>query len=36
LVLGQWTKGKKFKYELAIVNNESAKAIPLGGTLKVL
>lgn len=36
LVLGQWTKGKKFKYDLAIVNNESAKAIPLGGTLKVM
>ncbi len=36
LVLGQWTKGKKFKYELAIVNDESAKTIPLGGTLKVM
>ncbi len=34
LVLGQWTKGKKFKYELTIVNNESAKAIPAGGKLK--
>lgn len=36
LVLGQWTKGKRFKYELAIVNDESAKTIPLGGTLKVM
>lgn len=34
LVLGQWTKGKKFKYELTIVNNESAKSIPVGGQLK--
>jgi branched-chain amino acid transport system substrate-binding protein len=34
LVLGQWSKGKKFKYELTIVNNESAKSIPLGGQLK--
>lgn len=36
LVLGQWNKGKKFKYELTIVNNESAKAVPSGGTLKVI
>ncbi len=36
LVLGQWAKGKKFRYELAIVNDESAKAIPVSGTLKVM
>jgi len=36
LVLGQWSKGKKFKYELSIVNNDSAKAIPLGGQLKAM
>ncbi len=35
LVLGQWSKGKKYKYELTIVNNESAKAIPAGGQLKL-
>ncbi len=36
LVLGQWSKGKKFKYELTIVNNEAAPTIPLGGKLKPL
>lgn len=36
LVLGQWSKGKKFKYELTVVNNDSAKAIPLGGKLKAM
>lgn len=36
LVLGQWNKGKKFKYELTIVNNEAAPAIRLGGKLKPL
>lgn len=36
LVLGQWNKGKKFKYELTIVNNESAKTIPVGGKLKAM
>ncbi len=35
LVLGQWSKGKKHKYELTIVNNESAKAIPAGGQMKL-
>ena len=35
LVLGQWSKGNKYKYELNIVNNESAKAIPAGGQLKL-
>jgi branched-chain amino acid transport system substrate-binding protein len=36
LVLGQWTKGKKFKYELSIVNAESAKAIPVSGKLTAM
>jgi branched-chain amino acid transport system substrate-binding protein len=34
LVLGQWGKGKKYKYELSIVNNEAAKNIPVSGTLR--
>lgn len=36
LVGGQWVKGGKFKYDLLIVNNESAPSIPLGGKLKLL
>jgi branched-chain amino acid transport system substrate-binding protein len=36
LVLGQWNKGTKYKVELSIVNNEAAKNIPTGGTLKLL
>ena len=36
LVLGQWNKGSKYKVELAIVNNEAAKNIPTGGTVKLL
>lgn len=36
LVLGQWNKGKKFKYELTLVNNEAAPTIPVGGKLKPL
>ena len=36
LVLGQWGKGKKYKYELTLVNNEAAKSIPVGGTLRSL
>jgi branched-chain amino acid transport system substrate-binding protein len=34
LVLGQWVKGKKHKYELVIVNNQAAPNIPVGGKLK--
>lgn len=34
LVLGQWVKGKKTKYELVIVNNQAAPSIPVGGKLK--
>jgi branched-chain amino acid transport system substrate-binding protein len=36
LVLGQWVKGTKHKYELNIVNNETAKDIPTGGTMKLI
>ena len=36
LVLGQWIKGGKNKVDLVIVNNESAKNIPTGGSLKLL
>jgi branched-chain amino acid transport system substrate-binding protein len=34
LVLGQWVKGRKYKYELVIVNNQAAPSIPVGGKLK--
>ncbi|MBS0445212.1 MAG: ABC transporter substrate-binding protein [Proteobacteria bacterium] len=36
LVGGQWVKGTKTRYELVIVNNQSAPAIPVGGTLRLL
>ncbi len=36
LVGGQWVKGSKTKYELVIVNNQSAPAIPTGGALRTL
>jgi branched-chain amino acid transport system substrate-binding protein len=36
LVLGQWSKGKKYKYELSIVNNETAKNIPAVAALKLM
>ena len=36
LVLGQWVKGSKNKVDLVIVNNETAKNIPTGGTLKLM
>jgi branched-chain amino acid transport system substrate-binding protein len=34
LVLGQWVKGTRNKYELVIVNNEAFKQIPTAGALK--
>ena len=34
LVLGQWVKGSKHKVDLVIVNNETSKNIPTGGSLK--
>ena len=36
LVLGQWGKGKKYKMELTIVNDETAKNIPTGGTIRLM
>jgi branched-chain amino acid transport system substrate-binding protein len=36
LVLGQWSKGSKYKVELTIVNDEAAKNIPVGGSLKLI
>jgi branched-chain amino acid transport system substrate-binding protein len=34
LVGGQWVKGKKYKYELVIVNNQTAKNIPTQAKIK--
>jgi len=36
LVLGQWDKGKKYKAELTIVNNEAYAGIPVAGKLRAL
>jgi len=36
LVLGQWSKGGKHKYELAIVNNQAAPTIPASCKLKLM
>jgi branched-chain amino acid transport system substrate-binding protein len=36
LVGGQWVKGKKFKYDLVIVNNETAPKIPTAAKLKLM
>ena len=36
LVLGQWVKGTKNKFDLVIVNNEAAKNIPTGGAIKAM
>jgi branched-chain amino acid transport system substrate-binding protein len=36
LVLGQWNKGNKYRYELSIVNNKAAPAIPAAGTMKLI
>jgi branched-chain amino acid transport system substrate-binding protein len=36
LVGGQWVKGKKYKYDLVIVNNQTAKHIPARAKLKPL
>ncbi len=36
LVLGQWVKGKKYRYELVIVSNHAAPDIPVGGKLKLM
>ncbi|HXX11767.1 MAG TPA: ABC transporter substrate-binding protein [Burkholderiales bacterium] len=34
LVGGQWVKGKKYKFDLVIVENQTAPNIPVGGKLK--
>jgi branched-chain amino acid transport system substrate-binding protein len=36
LVLGQWVKGTKHKYDLSIVYNHGAPNIPAGGKLKLM
>ncbi len=36
LVGGQWKPGKKFKFDLAVVSNKSASAVPINGDLKAL
>lgn len=36
LVLGQWVKGSKTKYDLVIVSNSQAKAIPAGGKMRLI
>jgi len=36
LVLGQWVKGKKYKYELVIVSNREAPEIPVANKLKLI
>ena len=36
LVFGQWNKGTKYKVELTIINNEAAKKIPTGGSIKLI
>ena len=33
---GQWVKGQKFKYELAIVDNSTAKIVPAAAQLQLL
>jgi branched-chain amino acid transport system substrate-binding protein len=34
LVGGQWVKGQKYKFDLVVVNNQTAPSIPTGGVLK--
>jgi branched-chain amino acid transport system substrate-binding protein len=36
LVLGQWSRGKKRPFELAVVNNSTAPHIPSGGKLRLI
>ena len=36
LVGGQWVKGKKFKYDLVIVDNQTAPSIPTQAKIKAL
>jgi branched-chain amino acid transport system substrate-binding protein len=36
LVLGQWVKGKQYRHELVIVNNQAAPNIPVAGTMTLI
>jgi len=36
LVGGQWVKGSKYKYDLVVVDNQTAPAIPTAGKLKLM
>ena len=36
LVGGQWVKGQKHRFDLAIVNNQLAPNVPLSGPLKLI
>jgi len=36
LVLGQWVKGKKHRYELVIVNNQADPKIPAAGKMRLV
>ena len=36
LVLGQWVKGKKYRHELVIVNDQAAPNIPAGGKMRLI
>ena len=36
LVGGQWVKGKKYKYDLVIVDNQTAPNIPVQAKIKPL
>lgn len=36
LVLGQWVKGQKYRYEVVIVNNQAAPSIPTAAALKLI
>jgi len=35
-VLGQWVKGRKYRHELVIVNNQAAPNIPTGGKMRLI
>jgi len=36
MVGGQWVKGQKHRFDLAIVNNQLAPNVPLSGPLKLI
>ena len=33
---GQWVPGKKYKYELIVVDNQTAPNVPVAGKLKLI